>query len=101
MSYLPLMLQQNSFDTICHEHLEYYSLSVLEIIMGKAGLRVFRTELNDVNGGSIRCYVGQAANQTLGTPETTAACSTCGRWNSRWSSIPTSLTSLSRTASSG
>ncbi len=72
MSYLPLMLQQNSFDTICHEHLEYYSLSVLEIIMGKAGLRVFRTDLNDVNGGSIRCYVAQAANQTLGTPEDNA-----------------------------
>ena len=33
MSYLPLMLLQNSFDTICHEHLEYYSLAVLEEIM--------------------------------------------------------------------
>ena len=30
ISYLPLMLLQNSFDTICHEHLEYYSLAVLE-----------------------------------------------------------------------
>lgn len=69
MSYLPMMLQQNSFDTICHEHLEYYSLSVLEIIMARAGLRVFRVELNDVNGGSIRCYVCHAENQTLSTPD--------------------------------
>ena len=69
MSYLPLMLKQNSFDTICHEHLEYYSLSVLEIIMQRTGLRVFRAELNDVNGGSIRCYVSHAANRTLGTQE--------------------------------
>jgi hypothetical protein len=56
MSYMPLMLQTNSFDTICHEHLEYYSFSTLEYIIGKAGLRVFRIELNSINGGSIRCY---------------------------------------------
>lgn len=57
MSYLPLMLQTNSFDTICHEHLEYYSLSVLENVMGRVGLRIFKAELNEINGGSIRCYV--------------------------------------------
>lgn len=57
MSYLPLMLQQNSFDTVCHEHLEYYSLAVLEYIMKVAALRIFRVELNGINGGSIRCYV--------------------------------------------
>src|SRR5262249_48123391 len=57
MSYLPLMLLTNSFDTICHEHLEYYSLSVLESIMARVGLRVFKAEINEINGGSIRCYV--------------------------------------------
>ena len=55
MSYMPLMLAMNSFDTICHEHLEYYSLSVLETIMARAGLRIFRLSLNWINGGSIRC----------------------------------------------
>lgn len=34
MSYLPLMLLQNSFDTICHEHIEYYSLAVLDVPFG-------------------------------------------------------------------
>ena len=29
-SYMPFMLKQNSYDTICHEHLEYYSLSVIK-----------------------------------------------------------------------
>ncbi|MGB6067929.1 MAG: class I SAM-dependent methyltransferase [Desulfomonilaceae bacterium] len=57
MSYLPLMLLQNSFDTICHEHIEYYSLAVLEYLLAEARLRVFRAEVNDINGGSIRCYV--------------------------------------------
>ncbi len=62
MSYLPLMLKQNSFDTICHEHLEYYSLAVLEYIARDAGLRVFKASLNDVNGGSIRLYLTKADN---------------------------------------
>ncbi len=57
MSYMPLMLKMNSFDTVCHEHLEYYSLEVLRYIMQAAGLRIFKVSLNEINGGSIRCYV--------------------------------------------
>ena len=60
MSYMPLMLAMNSFDTVCHEHLEYYSLSVLNTIMSRAGLRIFKVSLNWINGGSIRCYVCKA-----------------------------------------
>ncbi len=69
MSYLPLMLLQNSFDTICHEHLEYYSLAVLEKIAADAGLRIFKVEINDVNGGSIRCYACPASNLSYGTTD--------------------------------
>jgi hypothetical protein len=57
MSYMPMMLAKNSYDTICHEHLEYYSLAVLENIMQRVGLKIFRAEINEINGGSIRCYV--------------------------------------------
>lgn len=57
MSYMPSMLELNSYDTICHEHLEYYSLAVIERICRDAGLKVVRAELNDSNGGSIRCYI--------------------------------------------
>lgn len=56
-SYMPSMLRLNSYDTICHEHLEYYSLSVIERICYEADLKVVRAELNDSNGGSIRCYI--------------------------------------------
>ena len=52
-SYLPTMLEANSFDTICHEHLEFYSLKSLMMILDKAGLRVIDVEFNDVNGGSF------------------------------------------------
>ena len=62
MSYMPSMLEMNSYDTICHEHLEYYSLSVIENILRRAELKVFRAELNPINGGSIRCYVTHAGS---------------------------------------
>lgn len=57
MSYMPLMLKLNSFDTICHEHLEYYSLGTLNYIAKKAGLRIFKTRLNSINGGSVQCFL--------------------------------------------
>lgn len=52
-SYLPAMLKANSFDTICHEHLEFYSLKQIEWIAKEAGLKIVDIEFNDVNGGSF------------------------------------------------
>ena len=60
MSYMPTMLKMNSYDTICHEHLEYYSLAVLENILERAEMKVVRVGMNDINGGSIRCYATHA-----------------------------------------
>jgi SAM-dependent methyltransferase len=57
MSYLPLMLKQIAFDNICHEHLEYYSLSSLNYVIEKHRLEVVDVELNDINGGSYRVYI--------------------------------------------
>ena len=56
MSYMPLMLKMNSYDTICHEHLEYYSLAVIENILRRAQMKMVNAELNSINGGSIRCF---------------------------------------------
>ena len=69
MSYAPLMLMQNSFDTICHEHIEYYTFAVLEEIVSRVGLRVFKVEVNAINGGSIRCYACHASNSHYGDTE--------------------------------
>lgn len=52
-SYLPSMLRTNSFDTICHEHLEFYALKQINWIADKAGLKVLDVEFNEVNGGSF------------------------------------------------
>lgn len=56
-SYMPTMLKMNSFDTVCHEHLEYYSLRQIDWMLRKDDLRVFDVEFNDMNGGSFRVYV--------------------------------------------
>lgn len=62
MSYMPTMLKMTSYDTICHEHLEYYSLSVIEYILKQCGLKVFNVSHNDINGGSLRCYATHVGN---------------------------------------
>ena len=62
LSYLVDMLKLNSFDTICHEHLEYYSLTSLEYLMKKHNLKIFKVSKNTINGGSIRCFVTHKNN---------------------------------------
>jgi NDP-4-keto-2,6-dideoxyhexose 3-C-methyltransferase len=52
-SYMPTMLEKKSFDTICHEHLEYYGLEQVIWILNSAGLKVIDVELNGINGGSF------------------------------------------------
>jgi NDP-4-keto-2,6-dideoxyhexose 3-C-methyltransferase len=56
MHYLPLTLERNAFDAVCHEHLEYYSLASLEPLLRRHGLEVADAETNEVNGGSVRLY---------------------------------------------
>lgn len=53
MSYMPSMLNNSSYDTICHEHLEYYSLKSLKYLMNLANLKIVNISFNQVNGGSI------------------------------------------------
>lgn len=69
MSYMPKMLELDSYDTICHEHLEFYSLAVLEKIAGMAGMKIFKISFNDINGGSIRCYATHKESSLYYTQE--------------------------------
>jgi SAM-dependent methyltransferase len=55
----------NAFDSICHEHLEYYSFAVLRNLMEDHGLEIFDVEMNSVNGGSIRAYVANKGQQEV------------------------------------
>jgi len=52
-SYMPSMLRTTSYDTICHEHLEFYSFAVVKNLLETCGMKVLEVEMNDINGGSF------------------------------------------------
>lgn len=52
-SYMPSMLRTNSYDTICHEHLEFYSFKVVKQLLENCGMKVVDVQMNAVNGGSF------------------------------------------------
>jgi hypothetical protein len=52
-SYMPSMLKTNSYDTICHEHLEFYSFRVVKNMLEEKNMRVVDVQLNSINGGSF------------------------------------------------
>lgn len=62
-SYLPTMLRTNSFDTICHEHLEFYGLAQIQHIAKMAGLKVLDVTFNAVNGGSFSIIVAKVGSK--------------------------------------
>lgn len=62
-SYMPTMLDRNSYDTVCHEHLEYYALKQIEWMASRAGLKLLDVEFNDVNGGSFSVVAAKAGSK--------------------------------------
>jgi len=52
-SYLLDMIKRNSYDTICHEHLEYYSIHSINYIMKRSNFKIIDIKRNEINGGSI------------------------------------------------
>lgn len=52
-SYMPTMLAMNSYDTVCHEHLEYYAMRQVAWMADRIGFSLLDVELNDINGGSF------------------------------------------------
>jgi len=58
MMYMPFAIERNAFDGICHEHLEYYTLSSLENLLNRHSLEVFDVKMREeVNEGSVRFYI--------------------------------------------
>jgi hypothetical protein len=70
-SYMPWMLRSGAYDTICHEHLEYYSLTTIKRILDDAGLYLIDAATNAVNGGSI---------SVLASPSEGAGISVYAQW---------------------
>jgi len=66
-SYMPSMLRMTSYDTVCHEHLEYYSLGVVKRILDAAGMRPLDVKMNAVNGGSFAVTAVRANDPRRGS----------------------------------
>src|SRR5438128_10467365 len=65
-NYLATMLEQNGFDNIGHEHLEYYSLGTMRRLLERHRLQVIDVETNDVNGGSFRTIISHKGQYPIG-----------------------------------
>jgi len=72
-SYLPKMIEQTSYDTICHEHLEYYALQQIDWMAKHSGLKILDVEFNGANGGSFRVSVAKDISQHIPNKEKIAA----------------------------
>ena len=59
LSYLPSMVEANSFDTICHEHLGYYTLAQIVYLSDKNNMKIIDVNFNDTNGGSFQILISQ------------------------------------------
>ena len=65
LSYMPSMLKNVSYDTICHEHLEYYSLTSIKYILDKANFKIIDIEFNEINGGSFALTVAKKESKYI------------------------------------
>ena len=61
-NYLGSMISQMAVDNICHEHLEYYTLTSLEKLINRHGLEVVDVQMIEINGGSFRTFVKHMDN---------------------------------------
>ena len=67
-SYMPTMLDTNSYDTVCHEHLEFYALRQIKWMADRVGFKIVDVEFNDVNGGSFSITVAKSLGDTSVLP---------------------------------
>lgn len=52
-SYMPNMIYNTSYDTICHEHLEFYALKQFKWMAELSNLKIIDIEFNKINGASF------------------------------------------------
>ena len=57
LSYLPIMLGNTAYDSVCHEHVIYYRMETFLKVLEGTDLVPVHVELNQMNGGSFRAFV--------------------------------------------
>lgn len=55
--YMKCIVENLAFDQIYHEHLLYYNLNTIEILLNRHGLSMFDAYLSPIHGGSIIGFV--------------------------------------------
>ena len=55
--YMKNIVENNAFDQIYHEHLLYYTLKTIEILLNRHGLSMFDAYVENIHGGSVIGYV--------------------------------------------
>ncbi len=72
MGYWGDVLDNAGFDSICHEHLGYYTLSSLRWLCEWTGFEFFDVSFNSSNGGSVRAYLVRRGSPRPIPPENRA-----------------------------
>ena len=49
-------IKDERFDQIYHEHVSYFTVKSAKYVLEKSGMTIFKVELTDYHGGSIRVY---------------------------------------------
>jgi NDP-4-keto-2,6-dideoxyhexose 3-C-methyltransferase len=68
-SYMPRMLEVTAYDTVCHEHLEYYALRQIKWMADRVGFEILDVEFNDTNGGSFSVTMSKSGHGSKANPK--------------------------------
>lgn len=63
--YMTSIMENLAFDQIYHEHLLYYNVNTVEVLLNRHGLALFDARLSPIHGGSI---IGFAAHRRRNLP---------------------------------
>ena len=61
--YMKRIMENVAFDQIYHEHLLFYTLKTIDVLLKRHGLALFDAELAPIHGGSIIGYVSHAGKK--------------------------------------
>lgn len=62
--YMKSIMENRAFDQIYHEHLLYYTLKTLDLLLRRHGLELFDAEFSPIHGGTIIGYVGHKGGRS-------------------------------------
>lgn len=70
--YVRDLIERVEFDTIYHEHLSYFSLTAVDALVRRHGLRILDALRVSIHGGSLRITLGLESYASLASPRVEA-----------------------------